>query len=246
MLRISKLTLISLACFLLISKTCFAIIPVTDWLAELREAEMLERQATQIKQQLEQIQYMVKNSNAFTSLNWDNARQNLMQLASTMQQANALAYTSANIDQQFRQKFPGYADQSTTTDYSSEYQKWVKTNQSTMNAVMDQVNTSYEQESQEEAMDQLFSQKANSAQGRMQALQVGNEIGAEEVAQIQKLKAMMMAQTNAQAEYYTYQSQKDAATQQSVNEVVKNANDQYPPYKEDSDFSTIPSFGNGE
>ncbi len=236
---------------LLIAQSAFAIIPVTDALnaqinmmSYLKSAIMVIQQVQQIKNQLQSIQYQVSNLKHFSKQDWDNAHQALSQLGNAMQQGNALAYSASNIDQQFKQRFPGYSSgQGGTTNYSGQYKKWVQTNQDTMNGVMDQINASYEQQSREEAVDQLLAQKAKSTQGRMQALQVGNEIAAEQIAQMQKLKATMMAQANAQAEYYAYQAQKDAARQQSVDAVVKTSDASYPQYQNKSQFGLIPAFG---
>ena len=51
-----------------------------------------------------------------------------------------------------------------------------------------------------------------------------------------------MAQANAQAVYYSYQSQKDAAAQQSVDMVVKNSDTKFPKYEEKPEFGLIPEF----
>ncbi len=245
-------TLIILS-LLLIARSAFAMIPVIDavnaklnLVTSLKTATMVIQQLQQIQNQLQSIKYQAANLKSLSGQNWDNARQALTQLGSTMQQGNALAYSASDIDQRFKQRFPGYSSgQEGTTDYSSQYQKWVQTNQDTMNGVMDQINASYEQQSREEAFDQLLAQKAKSTQGRLQALEVGNEIAAEQIAQMQKLKATMMAQANAQAEYDAYQAQKDAARQQSVDAVVKTSDASYPHYQNKSQFGLIPSFGNG-
>ena len=245
-------TLIILS-ILIAAQPVFAMIPVIDavnaklnLVTSLKTATMVIQQLQQIQNQLQSIKYQAANLKSLSGQNWDNARQALTQLGSAMQQGNALAYSASNVDQQFKQHFPGYSSgQGGTTDYSSQYKKWVQTNQDTMNGVMDQINASYEQQSREEAFDQLLAQKAKSTQGRMQALQVGNEIAAEQIAQMQKLKATMMAQANAQAEYYAYQAQKDAARQQSVDAVVKTSDASYPQYQNKSQFGLIPQFGNG-
>ncbi len=236
------------------SQVSFAIVPVIDavnakfnLVTSIKSATMVIQQLQQIQNQIQSIKYQAENLKSFSDQHWDNARGALLQLGTAMQQGDALAYSAANVDQHFKQTFPGYSKKNgATTDYSSDYKKWVKTTQSTMNGVMDQISVSYEQQSREEALDQLLSQKANTVQGRLQALQVGNEIAAEQVAQMQKLKATMIAQTNAQAEYFAYQAQKDAAQQQSVDAVIQTSSDAYPHYQDKSQFGLIPAFGPGD
>lgn len=256
MFKLHKVCNVFIAAFLLtiaFYQSAFAMIPVIDALnaklnlvTSLKTATMVIQQIQQIQNQLQAIKYQATNLKTLSGQNWDNARQSLSQLGNAMQQGKSLAYSASNVDQQFKQRFPGYTgSQGSTSDYSGEYKKWVQTNQDTMNGVMDQINASYEQQSQEEALDQLLAQKAKTPQGRMQALQVGNEIAAEQIAQMQKLKATMMAQANAQAEYYAYQAQKDAAKQQSVDAVVKTSGAAYPQYQGKSQFGLIPQFGSG-
>lgn len=251
--KICKVFMIPFLLTIAVCQSAFAMLPVVDVLnaklnlvTSIKTATMVLQQIRQIQNQLRSIQYQETNLKTLSGQNWDNARQSLSQLGNAMQRGNALAYSASNVDQQFKKQFPGYTgSQGGTTDYSGEYRKWVQTNQDTMNGVMDQINASYEQLSQEEALDQLLAQKAKTPLGRMQALQVGNEIAAEQIAQMQKLKATMMAQTNAQAEYYAYQAQKDAAKQQSVDAVVKTSGAAYPRYKGMSKFGLLPQFGNG-
>jgi P-type conjugative transfer protein TrbJ len=197
-----------------------------------------------IRNQLQQLQYDAKNLQGLSGQQWDNAEAALQQLNSAMDQTHALTYAMNNADQQFKQRYPGYNNPA-TTNYSRDYQVWVQTNQATMNGVLDQINVSYQQQNEEQAADEILANRAKSSSGQMQALQVGNEISAEQIAQLQKLRTTMMAESNAEAEYAAYQSQKDAAQQKSVDAVVQNASSRFPSYQENTQFGFIPSFGNG-
>lgn len=256
MIKRHKLCNVFISVFLLTMGFCqssFAMMPVIDSLnaelnlmTSLKTATMVIQQIKQIQNQLRAIQYQATNLKTLSGQNWDNARQSLNQLGIAMQQGKSLAYSASNVDQQFKQRFPGYTgSEGGTLDYSGKYKERVQTNQDTMNGVMVQINRTYKQQSQENALDDALAQKAKTSQGRMQALQVGNEIAAEQIAQMQKLKATMMAQANAQAEYYAYQAQKDAVKQQSVDAVVKTSGAAYPQYQAKSQFGLIPQFGNG-
>jgi len=203
------------------------------------------QQVQQIQNQLQSIAYQTKNLKQLSGSDWDDTQQALNQLSAAIAQGRSLAYSASNIDHQFKTIYPGYQNQSSGTDYASDYKKWVQTNQDTMKGVMDQLSASYHQQAQEQAMSQRLAQKAQHTEGRMQALQVGNEIAAEQIAQMQKLKATMMAQANAQAEYYAYQAQKDAAMQQSVDAVIKTSDSVYPKYQEKTEFGEVPELGKG-
>ena len=102
---------------------------------------------------------------------------------------------------------------------------------------------SYQEQQQEKRRDDILNNDAKSATGRMQAMQINNEIQAEQIAQLEKLKSTMMAQANADAEYHAYQTQKDADRQKSVDSVVQNSDVSYPQYQNNSQFGLIPRFG---
>lgn len=239
--------------FLFTTKTGFAI-PVEDFATEyytmsafIKESLIYIDQARQLTAQIQSLQIDLKNIERLSDQKWDGAQQALNNLGNAIQQGNAIAYSMQNLDAQFKKQFPGYDNPANqTNNYSQTYQKWIQTNQDTMQGVLDQINLSYSQLQDEKAVDDALASRAASPLGQMQALQVANEIAAEQIAQLQKLKATMMAQTNAQAEYYAYQGQKDAVQQQTVDAVVKNANPNFPNYQNNADFGLIPSFGDGQ
>ena len=233
---------------LLILSTSIFAVPVEDfvtesntWATYLRSVQQTINELTMIQNQVQQLQYDAKNTQGLSLQEWDNASNALLQLSNAINQANALTYMNSS---HFSTTYPGYSVPA-TNNYSANYQGWVQTNQATMNGTLNQLNQSYQQQAQEASLDQLLANQAQNPKGRMQAIQVGNEIAAEEVAQLQKIKATLLAEGSAQAEYYAYQSQKDAVQQQTVDAVVKNASDQFPSYQNNSQFGLIPSFGGG-
>jgi P-type conjugative transfer protein TrbJ len=239
--NIKKIIMLSL--LIIFPPASFAIL-VVDVATEINTAITYAKEIEAIKHQLEQLDYERKNLAKLSHLRWDNAQSALDQLADVVNKSYSLAYSMADIDQQFRKLFPGY-NQQATTDYAADYKNWVRTTQATMNGILDQVNESYKQIQEEATFAQMLADQAKKPTGRLQAVQIGIEIAAEQIAQIQKLKATMMAQANAQAEYYAYQSQKDAAQQQSVDAVVKNADFNFPSYQGDLQFGLIPKFSGG-
>ena len=231
---------------LLILSTSIFAIPVEDFMTEsntwatyLKSVQQTLNELTMIQNQIQQLQYDSKNSQGLSLQQWDNASNSLLQLSNAINQTHALTYMNAN---QFSTTYPGYS-QPATNNYSANYQGWVQTNQATMNGTLNQLNQSYQQQAQEASLDQLLASQAQNPTGRMQAIQVGNEIAAEEVAQLQKIKATLLAEGSATAEYNAYQSQKDAIQQQTVDAVVQNGSSTFPSYQNNSQFGLIPSFG---
>jgi P-type conjugative transfer protein TrbJ len=69
--------------------------------------------------------------------------------------------------------------------------------------------------------------QSQSAQGRLQAIQAGNQIAAQEVQQMQKLREMMNAQIQNESLYYAQAIQRqeidDAASEQFHSGTVDNS-----------------------
>jgi type IV secretion system protein TrbJ len=69
---------------------------------------------------------------------------------------------------------------------------------------------------------------SDSAVGRMQAVQTGNMIAAEQVQQLVKLRQLVMAQVNAQNVYMASQANREAQRAATQSEWVRNGNADAP------------------
>src|SRR5207244_11281313 len=69
---------------------------------------------------------------------------------------------------------------------------------------------------------------SDSAEGRMQALQLGNMMAAEQLQQLVKLRQLMMAQINAQNVYMANQTNRDAQRAATQSEWIRNGNADAP------------------
>jgi P-type conjugative transfer protein TrbJ len=62
----------------------------------------------------------------------------------------------------------------------------------------------------EEVTMQLLQDMSSSSVGRMQAIQAGNQIAAQQVRQLQKLRQLMMLHLQTQSNYQAWQSDKES------------------------------------
>jgi P-type conjugative transfer protein TrbJ len=69
---------------------------------------------------------------------------------------------------------------------------------------------------------------SDSAAGRMQALQVGNLMAAEQLQQLVQLRQLILAQMNAQNVYMATQLNRDAQEAATVSEWVRNGKSTAP------------------
>lgn len=121
-----------------------------------------------------------------------------------------------NADDVLKQRFKSFAELKSTLpngeSFSSGYQAWSDTNRDTIAGTLKAANLTSEQfENEESTMGSLRSM-SQSADGQMKALQVGHQIAAQQVAQMQKLRGLVSQQMTMMGTWYqSEQTDKDLA-----------------------------------
>ena len=157
---------------------------------------------------------------------WSNAQSLLQQLGDTISQGNAISYSMQNVEGAFQQKFPGYQSQQ---NYSKSYQNWASTGMDTLRNILGSMGMQAGTFSDEQTTLNTLKNLSATSQGRMQAVQTGNMIAAEQVGQMQKLRQLVMSQTNAQSTYMAYKIQQQQAQQAASDNLLDNPLP-YPQY----------------
>ena len=131
--------------------------------------------------------------------------------------SQGLAGTMAQMDKQFTTIYQNYNPNSTLS-YFAAYDKWATT---AVNSIRGAIDAAGYQGSLL-ANEQLFLSRVtalmNSPHGRDEALQLGEAIGVEQVAQLEKLRALMIADMSSKGAFLANQvqaQQAQAAAQQS-------------------------------
>lgn len=200
---------------------------VQNTISALKMIESVINEATMIANQLEQIRVMIQNTINYPEGLWDrDALPRLLRLGRIIEQEQALAYTMTNLDSVFRQRYPGYRP---VTDWAREYDLWTRTTLDTLRGTLNAVRLQSEDFASEQARIEALTALSDSAGGRMQALQAGNMIAAEQVQQLVKLRQLMMTQINAQNVYLATQANKDAQRAATQSEWIRNGNNEAPP-----------------
>ena len=102
--------------------------------------------------------------------------------------------------------YPGYE---VPTNYTQAYTQWAT---NALGGIQGALQSANLQSTQFQSEDALFSQLqglSNGSVGHMQALQVGNMIGIQEVQQLEKLRQLQMAQLQGEFDYLATQQQND-------------------------------------
>src|SRR5262249_17805951 len=154
---------------------------VQNTISALKMIESVINEATMIANQLDQIRVLIQNTTSFPEGIWDReALPRLLRLGQIIEQEQALAYTLSNVDSLFRERFPGYRS---ATDWTREYERWTRTTLDTLRGILNAVRLHGEDFASEQARIAALTALSDSAVGRMQAVQTGNMIAAEQVQQ---------------------------------------------------------------
>jgi P-type conjugative transfer protein TrbJ len=183
----------------------------------------VDNQLTQISQLAEQIQNqlkiyenMLQNTAQLPDHVWGQVESDLNQLRSIVDQGQGIAFSMGNADDVLQQRFQSYADLKTNmpdnATFSSTYQSWSNTNRETIASSLKAASLTADQfDSEEDTMSSLRSM-SETAHGQMKALQVGHEIAAQQVAQMQKLRGLVSQQMTMMGTWLqTEQTDKDLA-----------------------------------
>lgn len=205
----------------------------TEWTQLLNNAELIslvgqsstqiENQITQITQLAEQIQNqiriyqnMLQNTAQLPFHVWGQVENDLNRLRDIASQGQGISFSMGNLDDVLRQRFQSYAEFSNSLPdaetFSSTYRNWSETNRDTIAGTLRAAGLTAEQFiSEESTMGELRSM-SQSADGQMKALQVGHQIAAQQVAQLQKLRGLFAQHiTMAGTWYQSEQADKDLA-----------------------------------
>ncbi|KQV41255.1 P-type conjugative transfer protein TrbJ [Rhizobium sp. Root1204] len=183
----------------------------------------VDNQLTQISQLAEQIQNqlmiyenMLQNTAQLPDHVWGQVESDLNQLRSIVDQGQGIAFSMGNADDVLQQRFQSYADLKTNlpdnATFSSTYQSWSNTNRDTIASSLKAASLTADQfDSEEDTMSSLRSM-SETADGQVKALQVGHEIAAQQVAQMQKLRGLASQQMTMMGTWLqTEQTDKDLA-----------------------------------
>jgi P-type conjugative transfer protein TrbJ len=204
-----------------------------EWTQLLNNAELvslvgqsgtqIENQITQITQLAEQIQNqlniyrnMLQNTAQLPNHIWGQVESDLNRLRSIVDQGQSISFSMGNADDVLQQRFKSYADLKTSLPnsetFSTTYQSWSDTNRDTIGSTLKAASLTADQFDTEEGTMGSLRSMSESADGQMKALQVGHQIAAQQVSQMQKLRGLVSQQMTMMGTWLqTEQTDKDLA-----------------------------------
>jgi len=187
----------------------------------VQQSAQMYQQVQQTLQQVQMMQSQLKNLLTAPQQLWGQAQQDLMQLTQLVSQTQAIGYAAANVDQQFRQAFPGFAGSAGNTTYGAKYKDLITKAMGGLNSALQGAGLNARQfDSERSAIAQIQGMSGGS-EGALQAVQAGNMIASQTVDQLQKMRQLLQTQAQAEANYLGMQAQVQADQTDALQTMLK-------------------------
>ena len=189
---------------------------------EITAVQQLAQQAQQVQEQIQMVYQQAMNLKNLPTQMWSSVSGDLNNLVNIAGQAQGLSYASQNIASQFSQTYP--AASSIGNNYGQQMQTWTTDTNGQIQSMLAQNQLQANQFASQQSALQAIQNASQSASGRMQVLQAGNQIAGMEVNQIQQLQQEIMAGNSAMGAYEAQQvNQRQQASNSENSYIQQNA-----------------------
>ena len=169
------------------------------------------RQGTQVANELNMYADMLKNTQSLSAHTFGAITNDLNQLAGIVQGGQALAYSLGNIDQLYRQTYPGYGYNAGA--YYTQYRNWSQTSMDTTLGTLRAAGMQGQQLQSEQAVLNSLKASLQGTDGRLEALHALGDISEQQVEQLMKLRELMIADMSSKQAYQAAIIQQQTAGQ---------------------------------
>jgi type IV secretion system protein TrbJ len=169
------------------------------------------RQGEQLANELNMYADMIKNSRTLSAHTFGAIMNDINTLARIVQGGRALAYSLGNLDQLFRQTYPGYGYNAGA--YYMQYRNWSQTSLDTTLGALRAAGLQGQQLQSEQAVLNSLKASLQGTTGRLEALQALSDISEQQVEQLMKLRELMMADMSSKQAYQAAIIQQQAASE---------------------------------
>src|SRR3954464_7013032 len=179
------------------------------------------RQGTQLSNELSMYSEQIRNGLALPSHFYGTLDTDLTALSSIVQGGQALAYSLANLDTQFRNTFTGYG--TSPNRYFANYKGWATTALDTLQGTLRAAGLQGSQLASEQAVLNTLRSQAQSPNGTVRAIQVMSDIAEQQTEQLMKLRQIMLADLSSKQAYQAALIQQDAAGKAATEQFFKGS-----------------------
>lgn len=242
----SMLSSVPAQAFTVFCTNCATNIQAAQGYAE--QVAAVANQVTSLEHQVESIGYQLQNLQKIDVSDWGDAMNQINQLGVIARQGDSLAYSLADINDEWQRRFKGYEgwkeSGSSPEQVSDQYRLWGKTMRDTAESSLKVANQMAQVQQQDEQTLTTLQNHSSSAVGALQVAQAGNELVAQTARQMQKMQTLL--QTDIQMTATTMatetekQEQQQAATDATIADPKvdpENGLDWSKPWNNDSNLN---------
>lgn len=176
--------------------------------------EQYSTQASQLQQQISMLQDAYKNSAGLPIQAWSSAQTYINQLTGIISNASGLSYGSSNVLDQVNATYGN--GNSILPDYKTRVGDWNRNILSQVGNILRVYNQQTNSAMDVQRSMETIMNASQTAQGRMQVLQAGNQIASIAVNELQNLQQVVMAGNQAQLNYIATQTEKQNQKDKAV------------------------------
>jgi P-type conjugative transfer protein TrbJ len=192
--------------------------------------EQLARQVELVQNAIQSLENLQLNTQGLGEQAFGETLAELRKVTGILGQARSLSIASSDLETQFKDKFKDYdayvAANLGADGLAAKYQQWSEeTNSGVLTALKAGQEQSRQIEGSEASLLEHLERQAVNAEGRMQALQVANQVGLAAARQTQKLRQLMLAQLQLQGQFIQAQMDREAAQGAALKTFVTTGRD---------------------
>ena len=178
-------------------------------------------QADQLQQQIAMLQNAYANSVGLPIQAWASAQSHLNELTGLLQNTQGITYASQNLLGQVQQQYGDGA--SLLPNYGQQLTTWNQNMMAQISSVLQQYNLHTNNATAAQSALQQIMNASQSAQGRMQVLQAGNQIAGIAVNELHNLQQIVMSGNQAQLNYLANKSAQEQQDRMKAQQFLRKA-----------------------
>jgi len=186
----------------------------TEWTQLANNLQLITtyiRQGEELRQKILMVIDMAKNTVELPFQVFGPIMAEIGQLAGIVRSGRSLAYSMANLDAEFRNRFRGWGYNART--WFTDYRNWSQTSLDTTLGTLRAAGLQSQQMQSEEGVLRQLRGMANSSDGRLKAVQVANQIAEQQVQQLMKLRQLILADLQSKQAFQAAQIQREASSE---------------------------------
>lgn len=195
----------------------------TEWTQIMNNIQLVQSYSEQIRQTLNQVKMIndqIKNTKALANGEWGNTFDQIERLSALARHGQSIAYSASDLTAEMDRRYKGYQHwqrEISPQDYENHYQQLSQSMGDSAGAALKVANGIYNQRNEDERVLNRIESRSQSATGRMEAIQAGNELSAQIIRQLQKIETLLSAQIQQTSTFVQAENEKEqlAAAQSS-------------------------------